>query len=112
MKKNMKQTTRNGNILVLVPSSFRKEDNKIAGAISEIVHKLGGVCCHTSAKNMKFDELEERHQLRVSKALENGGRVFAFNASTELCDMGVVQMGNMHINGAKRLEAAIAAVDA
>ena len=109
MDKMKKQTMDAENVLVLIPSSWHNDDQRIASLISAMVHKLGGVCCHTSAKSMKFEELEERHQLRISKALENGGRVFAFNASTELCDMGVVQMGNMHINGVKRLEAAIAA---
>ena len=109
MKKMKKQVMNAANILVLIPSSFRSDDRRVANKISVLVHKLGGMCCHTSAESMKFEELEERHQLRISKALEEGGRVFAFNASTELCDMGVVQMGNMHINGDKRLEAAIAA---
>ncbi len=109
MEKMKKQVMNAENILVLIPSSFRNDDRRVANMISVLVHKLGGICCHTSAESMKFEELEERHQLRISKALEEGGRVFAFNASTELCDMGVVQMGNMHINGAKRLEAAIAA---
>ena len=111
MEKMKKQVMNAEDILVLIPSSFRNDDRRIANMISALVHKLGGICCHTSAESMKFEDLEERHQLRVSKALENGGRVFAFNASTELCDMGVVQMGNMHINGAKRLEAAIVAAN-
>ena len=109
MEKTKKQVMNAANVLVLIPSSFRSDDRRVANMISKLVHKLGGFCCHTSAESMKFEELEERHQLRISKALEEGSRVFAFNASTELCDMGVVQMGNMHINGAKRLEAAIAA---
>jgi hypothetical protein len=109
MEKMKKQVMNAVNILVLIPSSFRSDDRRVANKISVLVHKLGGMCCHTSAESMKFEEPEERHQLRISKALEEGGRVFAFNASTELCNMGVVQMGNMHINGDKRLEAAIAA---
>ena len=110
MKKsdNQPKQAMHKDLLVLVPSTFRAEDRRVASIISKVVHDLGGICCHTSAESMLFDELEERHQLKISEALKNGGRVFAFNASTELCKMGVTQMGNMHMEGAKRLEAAIA----
>jgi hypothetical protein len=94
-------------VLVVIPTSFGADDRRIASMISGLVHKLGGSCCHTSSTTMRFDSIEERHQERISTALKNGARVFAFGASTELENMGVIQMGNIRLNAAKRLEAAI-----
>ncbi len=100
-KKNAEQ------VLVVIPSSFDADDRSTACKISGLVHKLGGSCCHTSSTTMRFDSIEERHQERITTALKNGARVFAFGASAELEDMGVIQMGNIRLNAAKRLEAAI-----
>lgn len=96
-------------VLVIVPSSFYPEDRRIASAISELVRKLGGSCCHTSSSDMKFGSIEERHQDRIMSALKSGTKVYAFGASSELESMGIVQMGNIRLNAIKRLEAALQA---
>lgn len=94
--------------LVIVPSDYPK-DRDIAKSISELVRKYGGFCCHTSSPTMKFDSIEERHQERIRAALKNGTKVYAFSASSELVQMGIIQMGNMRFKVTERLEAAISA---
>ena len=71
------------------------------------MRKYGGSCCHTSSPTIKFGSIEERHQERIQAALKNDTKVYTFGASTELEQMGIIQMGNMRLNAAKRLEAAI-----
>lgn len=93
--------------LVVIPSSFSAEDKRIANSISKLVHDLKCSCCHTSSADMEFDTIEERHQDRITSALENGTRVYAFGASASLEKMGVIQMGNIRLNALERLKAAL-----
>lgn len=91
--------------LFIIPSSFYAVDRQIGNAISKLVHKYGDVCCYTSAESPDMNSMEARHADRVRQALADGHEVYAFNATTELTDMGVIQLGNLRLNATKRIEA-------
>lgn len=90
--------------LFLIPSDFYESHRRAASAISKIIHDNGARCCHTSAQEMSFGSLEERHQIKVREALDAGAAVYAFNACTDLVELGIIQLGNMMLNGKQRVE--------
>ena len=97
--------------LFIIPSSFYAIDRQIGNAISKLVHKYGDVCCYTSAESPDMNSMEARHADRIRQALADGHEVYAFNATTELTDMGVIQLGNLRLNATKRIEALYAAAE-
>ena len=90
--------------LFIIPSDNLENHCAEASAISKIIHDNGARCCHTSAQEMRFDFLEERHQIKVREALDAGVAVYAFNACTDLVELGIIQLGNMMLNGKQRVK--------
>ena len=94
--------------LIILPHTFSTTERLIAVAVSKIAHSCGGTVCYTSAEHPSFEKLEERHQDRVRAVLGDGGKVYAFSACSDLTDMGVVNLGNIHLNAEKRVKAIFA----
>lgn len=103
------KTTAEVKALIVVPTSYRSEDTRIASALTDFVRKLGCDICHTSAPEMRFESIEERHQDRIRTALKNGITVYAFGVNSELESMGCVMMGGLKNDPIKRLKAALQA---
>ena len=95
--------------LVIVPSSYRPEETRVASALTDFVRKLGYGICHTSSPEMRFESIEERHQDRIKTALKDGIAVYVFGANSELENMGCIMMGGLKNDPIKRLKTALQA---